>query len=63
MGLWDSVSHRDPCGVRLICEPMLEALQSVRHVDELHHAVLTNPNKVRSLAERRRRERRQLAAE
>ena len=40
MGLWDPVCHRDPCGERLICEPMLEALQSVRHVDELHHALL-----------------------
>src|SRR4051794_22301458 len=39
MGLWDPVCHHDPCGERLICEPMLEALQSVRHVDELHHAV------------------------
>jgi hypothetical protein len=63
MGLWDPVCHHDPCGERLICEPMLEALQSVRHVDELHHAVLVNPNKVRSLAKRRRRERRQMAAE
>ncbi|WP_201833500.1 glycoside hydrolase [Microvirga zambiensis] len=43
MGLWDPVCHRDPCGERLICEPMLEALQSVRHVDELHHALLTRP--------------------
>jgi hypothetical protein len=39
MGLWDPVCHREPCGERLICEPMLEALQSVRHVDELHHRV------------------------
>jgi hypothetical protein len=63
MGLWDPVSHRDPCGVRLICGPMLRALQSVRHVDELHHAVLANPNKVGSLVKRRRRERRQMATE
>jgi hypothetical protein len=39
MGLWDPVCHRDPCGGRLICEPMLEALQAVRHVDELHRAL------------------------
>jgi hypothetical protein len=63
MGLWDPVCHHDPCGERLICEPMLEALQSVRHVDELHHAVLANPNNVKSLTRRRRRERRQMAAE
>jgi hypothetical protein len=44
MGLWDPVCHRDPCGDRLICEPMLEALQSVRYVDELHHALLANLN-------------------
>jgi hypothetical protein len=63
MGLWDPVCHHDPCGERLICEPMLEALQSVRHVDELHHTVLANPNNVKSLTRRRRRERRQMAAE
>lgn len=36
MGLWDPVCHRDPHGDRLICEPMLAALNSVRHVDQLH---------------------------
>lgn len=36
MGLWDPVCHKEPQGERLICEPMLEALNSVRHVDELH---------------------------
>lgn len=41
MGLWDPVCHREPCGERLICEPMLDALQSVRHVDELHRTLMT----------------------
>jgi hypothetical protein len=41
MGLWDPVCHRNPCEGRLICEPMLEALRSVRHVDALHHALLS----------------------
>jgi hypothetical protein len=36
MGLWDPVCDRDPHGGRLICEPMLAALNSVRHVDVLH---------------------------
>lgn len=40
MGLWDPVCHRDPDGERLICEPMLAALQSVRHVDELHRRIV-----------------------
>lgn len=40
MGLWDPVCHRDPHGERLICEPMLAALNSVRHVDELHRELL-----------------------
>lgn len=44
MGLWDPVCHRDPCGERLICEPMLEALQSVRHLDRLHRAALARAN-------------------
>lgn len=42
MGLWDPVCHRDPCGDRLICEPMLDALQSVRHVDDLHRAMIAS---------------------
>lgn len=37
MGLWDPVCHREPHGGRLLCEPMLDALQSVRHVDMLFH--------------------------
>jgi len=37
MGLWDPVCHRAPQDGRLVCEPMLEALQSVRHVDALFH--------------------------
>jgi hypothetical protein len=35
MGLWDPVCHREPCGDRLVCEPMLQALQAARHLDEL----------------------------
>lgn len=35
MGLWDPVCHREPHGGRLVCEPMLEALNSVRHLDEM----------------------------
>lgn len=53
MGLWDPVCHREPHGERLICEPMLETLQSVRHVDELHHALLANVEEVRATAGRR----------
>jgi hypothetical protein len=45
MGLWDPVCHRDPRGERLICEPMLEALQSVRHVDELHHRIFSRSDR------------------
>jgi hypothetical protein len=41
MGLWDPVCHREPCGERLICEAMLEALRSVRHVDKLHHRIFS----------------------
>ena len=40
MGLWDPVCHREPHGERLVCEPMLEALQSVRDVDALFHRML-----------------------
>jgi hypothetical protein len=50
MGLWDPVCQRDPRGERLICEPMFEALQSVRHVDELHSAVLAESERARLLA-------------
>jgi hypothetical protein len=56
MGLWDPVHPRDPCRGRLICEPMLEALQSVRHVDEIHRAALAQPDRAKLLAKRRRRE-------
>jgi hypothetical protein len=63
MGLWDPVCHADPCGERLVCGPMLEALRSARHVDELHQAVLANPDKARLRAKRRRDVRRQMAAE
>jgi hypothetical protein len=37
MGLWDPVCHREAVSKRLICAPMHEALQSVRHVDKLHY--------------------------
>ncbi|UVF20468.1 glycoside hydrolase [Microvirga terrae] len=63
MGLWDPVCHHDPCGERLICGPMLEALQSVRHVDDLHQVVLASPSMVGPMATRRGPERRQMAAE
>jgi len=46
MGLWDPVCDREAAGERLICEPMHEALQSVRHVDELHHVLMATPNKL-----------------
>jgi hypothetical protein len=36
MGLWDPMCDRRAPGERLICEPMHEALRSVRHLDELH---------------------------
>ena len=36
-------------GDRLICEPMLDALQSVRHIDELHHMLMNHPEKLRFL--------------
>ncbi|MBS3652317.1 glycoside hydrolase [Pseudaminobacter sp. 19-2017] len=38
MGLWDPICHREPDGGRLICEPMLEALQSVQHLNDLQEA-------------------------
>jgi Beta-glucosidase/6-phospho-beta-glucosidase/beta-galactosidase len=63
MGLWDPACHRDPCGMRLICEPMLEALQSVRHIDELHRAVLADSVTAGLSARQRRRTRGQIAAE
>jgi hypothetical protein len=50
MGLWDPVCHRDPHGERLVCEPMLAALNSVRHVDELHREACAGVSR----AERRR---------
>lgn len=41
MGLWDPVCHREPHRKRLVCAPMIEALHSVRHVDQLHKALLS----------------------
>jgi hypothetical protein len=45
MGLWDPVCHSEAPGERLICAPMHEALQSVRHIDELHHALMGDRDK------------------
>lgn len=39
MGLWDPVCHRNPCGNRLVCEPMLEVLLSSHHLNELRRNV------------------------
>jgi hypothetical protein len=65
MGLWDPVCHRNPGEGRLICEPMLEALRSVRHVDALHHALLSGEFVPMSRAGRRKalQAARRLAAE
>jgi hypothetical protein len=63
MGLWDPICHRDPCGGRLICEPMLEALQAVRHVDELHRAILADEAQSETSRARRPAGRRRMAAE
>jgi hypothetical protein len=35
MGLWDPVCHREPCGDRLVCQPMLDALRAARYLDAL----------------------------
>jgi hypothetical protein len=35
MGLWDPVCHREPCGDRLVCQPMLDALHAARYLDAL----------------------------
>ncbi len=42
MGLWDPVCERDPCAGRLVCDPMLKALTSARHIDELHRSLRMN---------------------
>jgi hypothetical protein len=39
MGLWDPVCHREPGGERLVCEPMLHALSSAEHLNELSRQV------------------------
>jgi hypothetical protein len=39
MGLWDPVCVRDPCGERLICEPMREALASARWLEQLRRRI------------------------
>lgn len=33
MGLWDPVCHRNPADGRIVCQPMLDALQAARHLD------------------------------
>lgn len=42
MGLWDPLCHRDPCAGRLVCEPMLDALQSAEKVEALHRQALAS---------------------
>lgn len=63
MGLWDPVCHRDPCGERLICEPMLEALKSVRHVDQLYQSKFPKSDNVRAAPRLARGAARRMAAE
>lgn len=45
MGLWDPVCQRDPCGGRLVCGPMLDVLNEVRHLDELHRRLFAPPRR------------------
>ncbi|MGH6874636.1 MAG: hypothetical protein ACREDW_06435, partial [Aestuariivirgaceae bacterium] len=52
MGLWDPVCHRESPGERLLCAPMRDALQSVLHIDELHHMLMKNREKVRFFRQR-----------
>jgi hypothetical protein len=35
MGLWDPECHDDPCGKRLICTDMAQALREASHLDDL----------------------------
>ena len=53
MGLWDPVCHRERLTERLVCEPMLEALQSARHIEELHHDALAGSAPERSRSRHR----------
>jgi hypothetical protein len=39
MGLWDPVCHREKLHKRLVCEDMLDALESSRHLDDLHRSL------------------------
>ena len=50
MGLWDPVCHRDPCGDRLLCQPMAEALRSARHLDALQARLLADGSGIRQIA-------------
>ena len=50
MGLWDPVCHRDPCGDRLLCQPMAEALHSARHLDALQARLLADGSGIRQIA-------------
>ena len=63
MGLWDPICEREPHEGRLICQPMLTALESVRHVDDLYRA-LAPGRETASLSRQRERRRtaRRLAA-
>lgn len=36
MGLWDPICHHNPADGRIVCEPMLEALRSVQHIELAH---------------------------
>lgn len=66
MGLWDPICQREPHEGRLVCKPMLEALQSVRHVDELHRALVAASGELEPLAVKpanARRAARRVAAE
>lgn len=53
MGLWDPVCAREP-SERLVCEPMLEALASARHLDWLLQKIEPRRFKKSALEERRR---------
>jgi hypothetical protein len=55
MGLWDPICDREPHEGRLVCEPMLNALQSVRHVDDLYRALVAPEQEADAMSRRRRR--------
>ncbi len=57
MGLWDPVCRQSPSGDRLICQPMLDALQSAQHLDELQAELTSGRGKLALLSQRRRKQR------